>query len=142
MKSLHTILALGLVLGFASISSPGGSQKGELGQYGFPLAPSARHLCWGQDLGTKGTEILWDALTSPEPPEKLAAFYTERLGKEALTQDKDEWIWRMPAGQPQPDRVLSLDPVTADGPWKECKQPVPADARTVLLLSTMLRRSP
>jgi hypothetical protein len=141
MKSLHTILVLGLVLGFASISSPGDSRDEE-SLHGFPVAKSARHLCDGQVYGTEGEEISWDALTSPEPPEKLAAFYTKRLGKERLTQDKDGWTWRMPAGSPQPDRVLSLDPVTADGPWTQCDKPIPSDARTVLLLSTMLRRSP
>lgn len=142
MRPLHTVLVLGLVLGFASISTPGDSQKEESRLHGFPVVKSARHLCEQRVYGVEGEEILWDALTAPEPPEELAVFYTERLGKEALTQDEDGWTWRMPAGSPQPDRVLSLHRVTADGPWKQCDQPVPSDARTVLLLSTMLRRSP
>ena len=106
--------------------------------HGFPLIESARLLC-SQHAHGIASVISWDALTAPEPPEEIALFYIERLGTEALEKGDGEWTWRLPAGAPQPDHVLSLHPVTADGPWKQCDEPVPADAQTILLLATIHR---
>ena len=106
--------------------------------HGFPRFESARHLCQERVYGS-GAEISWDVLTTSVQPDQLAAFYTEHLGVKALTKDVDGWTWRLTSGSPQPDHVLSIHPITAEGPWKQCKQSIPSDAKTIIMLSTMMR---
>jgi len=136
MKSLHVIFILICVLGCTLKSAPGVSPDDVFSRHGFPRFESARHLCQQRVYGS-GIEISWDALTSAVQTDRLAAFYAERLGVKVMTQDVNRWTWRLPAGPSRPHHVLSIHPVTADGPWKQCKQPIPSDARTIIMLSTM-----
>jgi hypothetical protein len=139
VKHLTVLLILGLALGCNSKSESQANRDDAFREHGFPLFPSARYLCEQRVYGA-GVEISWDALTTTEAPNELAAFYTERLGPEALKQDADGWTWRLPVGSSPPDRVLSVNAVTNEGPWTECDEVVPSDTRTVLLLSTMHKR--
>lgn len=136
MKYLRVIFILVCVIGCAWKSAPGVSPDDVFSRHGFPRFESARHLCQQRVYGP-GIEISWDALTSSVQPDQLAAFYAERLGVKVMTQDVNGWTWRLPAGSSRPDHVLSIHPVIADGPWKQCKQPIPSDARTIIMLSTM-----
>lgn len=138
MKYLCVIFVFVCAIGCALKSSSGNSPDAVFRNHDFPVFESASHLCHQHVYGSSG-EISWDAVMTSAQPDQVASFYIERLGTKAMKEDKDGWTWRFPAGSPEPERVLSIHLLTADGPWKHCKQPVAPDAVTIILLSTMTR---
>ena len=138
MKCLCVIFVCVCIIGCTLKSSSGISPDTVFRNYDFPVFESASYLCHQHVYGSSG-EITWDALTTPVQSDRLTSFYAERLGTKALMKDAGGWTWRFPAGSPEPDRVLSIHPLTANGPWKQCKKSVPLDAKTVIMLSMMTR---
>jgi hypothetical protein len=138
MKRITALLLALLAFDCTSQSSSQADSDEAFRRHGFPSFETARHLCQ-QRVYAADTEILWDALTTEVPPDRAVSFYTERLGKKARTREADGWTWRLPVGAQQPERVLALHAVTADGPWKRCDQSIPSGAKTVIVLSTITR---
>lgn len=138
IKCLCVIFVCACVIGCTLKSSSGISPEAVFRNYDFPVFESASHLCRQHVYGSSG-EITWNAFVTSAQPDQVASFYLERLGTKAMTKDAGGWTWRFPAGSPEPDRVLSIHPLTADGPWNQCKKPVPSEAKTVIMLSTMTR---
>lgn len=137
MKYLSMVLVLGLALVSPSTSPADTRSEDVFSRHEVPRFESARPLCWQRLYAPPSGEIARDVLTAPEPPEKLVAFYTELLGKDALTQDDQGWTWKLPAGSAEPKHFLSLYRTASEGPWKAaCKEPIPSDTQTVILLST------
>jgi len=138
IKYFCVIFVCACVIGCTLKSSSGISTEGVFRNYDFPVFESASHLCRQHVYGSSG-EITWDALATSAQPDQVASFYLERLGTKAMTKDASGWTWRFPAGSPEPERALSIHPLIADGPWKQCKNSVSLDAKTVIMLSTVTR---
>ncbi len=138
IKCLCMIFVCVYIIGCTLKSLSGISPDAVFRNYNFPVYESASHLCQQHVYGSSG-EITWDALVTSAQPDQVASFYVERLGTKTMTKDAGGRTWRFPAASPEPDRVLSIHPLTANGPWKQCKKSVPLDAKTVIMLSTMTR---
>jgi hypothetical protein len=138
MKSMCVIIIYACVIGCILKSSSGSGPEAVFRNYDFPAFEPASHLCHQDVYGPHG-EITWDTLATSAQPDQVASFYIDRLGTKAVTKDKEGWTWRFPAGSPEPERVLSIHQPMADGPWKRCREPVPSDARTIIMLSAMAK---
>jgi len=107
--------------------------------HGFPVPDGLEHLCGQSVLGGAGDEIVWDLFWSANEPAVVAGSYRDALGAEGLEEEDGEWTWRVP---PTGD-VERVANVMAQGRrHPDCGTPVPAAARTVVVLSEMHRRGP
>jgi hypothetical protein len=103
----------------------------------------ARRLCAGHVTGAPlpdgrpGAHINWTAYSSREAPDALAKRYLASLGPEPHSVEGDRNLWRFP--REKPVSVLEVSPASADGPWIYDCPPVPADAKSIIMISSMAR---
>lgn len=109
------------------ISPPSGAKFLCSGRvYGQPEAP-----------GTPGTHVLWNAYTSTETVERVAAHYQDML-KGSPTDEFDGRgcrSWSVKEGAVQ--RVYEVCSSGAPGPWSECAAPS-SGTLTIILTSLMI----
>ncbi len=105
--------------------------------YQFPAYPRLTHLCQQRIYSKAGHEITWDAFASPVRPSKLVAYYRRKLGDAGFTREGAGGRWSLPAGAPQPERILEVRAVGADNPSSECEKRPPANSRAIILISRM-----
>lgn len=123
----------------ASASAPAASASAPAGAAFVPY-PGSRSLCGGHvsggpgPRGQPGPHITWSAFHSEHPPAQVVAHYVAALGELGHERQGDEDLWRAPPGRPE--RVLTIAPASAHGPWDECSPP---RTGTVILLSSMAR---
>jgi hypothetical protein len=82
------------------------------------------------------TEVRWSLYATELPPRKIAAWYRGRLGK-ALVAGKGTWTATLRSTD-QPEHVLVISAPGAPGPT--CGEDAPAGTRTLVRLSTAVRR--
>lgn len=107
--------------------------------HGFPVPDGLEHLCGQSVLGGAGDEIVWDLFWSAKEPAVVAASYRDALGTEGLEEEDGEWTWRVP---PTGDVERVVNVMTQGRRHPDCGTPVPAAARTVVVLSEMHRPGP
>jgi hypothetical protein len=84
-----------------------------------------------------GPHITWTAYTSEEAPDALAKRYLASLGTEAHAVEGDTNIWRFP--REKPVDVLEVSPASAEGPWTYDGTPVPPQAKSIIMISSIAR---
>jgi hypothetical protein len=107
--------------------------------HGFPLHPDLARVCHQHVMGAPGPttmEIDWSLYATSVPINVIVKWYQSRLGK-ALAKEKDGWIARLPTPD-APDHVLDISVPGAPGP--SCGTDAPADTRTLVRVSTAVRR--
>jgi hypothetical protein len=95
--------------------------------------PGSTPLTSGHVSGNIG-HITWRALISADAPDTVIAFFEAKLGPP--DRDADSATWRRPADRPVD--VLTVCTPEAPGPHRN-GTPVPAWARTVIVVSQMAR---
>ena len=106
----------------------------------FEPPPSASRLCAGHVTGaphsdgTPGLHISWTAYWTAESPRTVAKRYLESLDPKLHEREDNCDIWRDPPDDPE--HVLEVCPVSARGPWSDCKG-LPPRARTIIMISSM-----
>lgn len=128
-----------------SASLAGARERNQPGEPGAPgsIEPpkGAKILCSGHvtgepsSEGTPGPHILWTAYSSRKTTATVAAGYRKSLGTQNRSTEGKCEIWRFPSTNPK--NVLEVCPVTAMGPWQECR-PAPRNARSLVSISTMI----
>ena len=88
--------------------------------------------------GTSGPHITWEAFHSPASPDVLVQKYLAPYGAEGYAREDGCTTWRMPPDKPE--RVVTICPVSAEGPWQRCASDVPGQAASIILLSSITRR--
>ncbi len=117
-------------------------------QHGVPLHPELQLVCSQQAAASASaqggalTEVHWSLYATELPPKQIAAWYRPRLGK-ALVAGKGSWTAKLGPRDPlgpsaQPERVLVIAAPGAPGPT--CGEDAPAGTRTLVRLSTAVRR--
>lgn len=127
-------LASASASGPATSSAPGAKASVKPLDLGTFVYPGSAELTWGHVTANVG-EITWRARVSDDPPEKVIAWFAERLGPGQPT-DNGEVVWRDDADAPKD--VGSVMPVGSPGPHHDGTK-IPDGARTVILTSTMTR---
>jgi hypothetical protein len=105
-------------------------------EYGFPAHKGLSHLCRQRVYGS-GREITWDAFASTLAPAQLVKYYRGKLGDAGFERDGEGGLWRMPEDAPHPSRVLSIMPVSTDGPFRQCEKSPPAGSKSIIMVSRM-----
>jgi len=105
-------------------------------KYDFPTFPDLTHLCQQRVyMAGKGTRhITWDAFASEAAPSIIVEYYRECLGKDGFSPETHGGTWRFP--EEKPERVLSIMPVQADGPYRSCDRKPPESTRSIIIIST------
>ncbi len=105
--------------------------------YGFPVHPELRRICSQQAVtpidGGGFLEVDWSLYATVLPPKQVADWYGARLGTQlmAATQ-RDRWSAKLGDG--------ALDVAGPRDPGPTCRSGAPKEARTVVRLSTAVRR--
>jgi hypothetical protein len=139
MRSLAAVAAAACV----GVASPGvrlGAQGTAMPVVkAYPAATSycSQHITGAPTASGPGPHITWTAYHSTDAPELVLAWYRERLPASSHSREGVEDRWRLPSEAP--DTVVT---VTAAADFKlagSCETPLPAKARTVILISNMTR---
>jgi hypothetical protein len=145
IKALGTVGMLLLLLGTRCVMSQETMLQGKLRSsesimlsYGFPVLPGLTCLCQERvypDREDANRHITWDALSSPLEPGEVVKFFRRELGDTGFSARGDGGTWRFPVGAKSPDRVLTVLTVNEEGPHSNCKEHIPAGAKSILILS-------
>lgn len=103
--------------------------------YGMRGYPGLSHLCGQRVYRSNGGHLTWDAFTSDDPPKDLVDHYRSLLGEAGFERNGEGGVWRLPAGNPHPNRVLTISSASEMGPHEACAKKPAAGAKSVLLLS-------
>jgi hypothetical protein len=133
-----TFLAVGFICECSQQSAGGSPDANDsiFKSYGFPSHPDLTHLCRKRVYGS-GREITWDAFASSAKPSELVDYYLQKLGEAGFTREGEGGTWRLPAGAPRPNRVLSITAVGTQNPSRDCEKSPPSDSRAFIILSRM-----
>ena len=122
--------------------APLAGQKPEPGQPAaiavYPGAKSfcSQHITGAPQDGKPGPHITWTGYYSPDPPDKVVAFYRRELGTDTHRHEEREDVWRLPLDSPE--RTVSVTSVKQAMLPSDCKKP-PSSARTVVSISAIAR---
>jgi hypothetical protein len=103
----------------------------------------AQHLCDGHVSGVPsadgkpGAHITWTAYSSREAPDVLTKRYLASFGSEGHAVVSGCDIWRFPPDKPT--RVIDVCPVSADNPTLDSCPAPPAEAKSIIMISSMAR---
>ena len=108
----------------------------------IPPYPDATRFCGGHVSGAAvggkmGPHIEWTAYYSLDAPDTVVAWYERRLASGLHRREGRQDVWRVPSDQPT--AVLNVSAPGDAGPLTGCTDRPPADARTVIVMSTMAR---
>lgn len=89
---------------------------------GLPSYPGARELCY-QHVTGEGVHVMWTGWASPDPIERVRAFYERHRGAAILDGEPDRFSLRLPDA---PNGSVGVSRV--DAPHPDCgTAPEPAD---------------
>lgn len=114
------------------------SNESIMSSYGFPFLSGLKHLCQERvyaDDKHASRHITWDAFSSSLEPSQVVKFFRHELGDAGFNPKGAGGTWRFPVGSAPPDRVLTVLSVKEEGPHSNCKEQIPAGAKSVLILS-------
>lgn len=109
------------------------SIRAVMGSYGFPAHESLKHVCAGR-LIEEGGKLTWDAFSSSQDPAALLVSYRSRLGESGFSAEKVGGNWSLPPKSRPPLRELSILSADQGGPHRGCKEQVPGDAKSVIIV--------
>ncbi len=109
------------------------SIRAVMGSYGFPAHESLQHLCAGR-LIEPGGKLTWDAFSSSQDPAALLVSYRGQLGETGFSAEKTGGRWSLPPKANPPLRELSVLSAGEGGPHRGCKEQVPGDAKSVIIV--------
>ena len=95
------------------------------------------HVTGAPSEGRSGAHLSWEVNTSAEEPAFLAAAFADSIGRKPDSIEDGCSTWRFPPERPE--AVLELCPGSATGPWSRECDPVPPEAASIILVSTMAR---
>ena len=104
---------------------------------GWPVLDGLTHLCDGRVYGVGGSEISWEAFTSPAPADEVLAAYRSRLAEVKAERSGDAWLFRASDGEGT-SRVLEIRP-TPPPVVRDCPA-APSATRTYVMSSRMMQR--
>lgn len=104
--------------------------------------PALTQFCSGHVTGARtsagaGSHIGWTAYYSLDAPDTVVAWYKGRLPSGLHRREGKEDIWRVPPDRPT--SVLTVSAPGEPGPHTDCKERLPATARTIIVTSIMTR---
>lgn len=134
--AVTAVLILGLLAGCFAGARSTDSNDGVFASYNFPAPDDVTHLC-GQNVLGSGREIKWDAFASADEPAALVEYYRRKLGDAGFTKEGEGGAWRLPTDAARPQRILHVMPTGAESPARSCEKKLPANSRSVILVSRM-----
>jgi len=105
--------------------------------HGWPVLDHLTRLCDGRVYGVGGSEISWEAFTSPVPVDDVLAAYRARLADLRGERLGERWLFRASDGE-RTTRVLDIWPTPP--PFLRNCPPAPAGTRTFVTFSRMMQR--
>jgi hypothetical protein len=145
VKTLGTVATLLLLSGTAGVVSQEVRSLGDIRSsesimlsYGLPFLSGVTHLCQERvyaDRQDANRHITWDAFSSSLEPSQVVDFFRRELGNAGFSPNGGGGTWRFPVGSESPNRVLTVLSVEEKGPHSKCKEQIPSDAKSVLILS-------
>jgi len=102
----------------------------------FAAYPGAKRLC-AEHVSSPKVEIAWQSYATEDPVERVVAFYEKDQKAQATTGDAGEKTIRAAA---RADDVLSIIAAERSDKLPHCENAPPAEAKTVILVSSATRR--
>jgi hypothetical protein len=122
--------------------APGQAQSGAANPFadlGLEAHPSLTALCDEERVyGQKGEHAELRSFTSSLSAHDLVSYFSETLGDAGFTPTEHGGVWRLKGKTPNQSIVLDVLTVGTQLPVR-CDSPLPEEARSVVLLSVLLR---